>query len=146
MRGSAVLDLYAGSGALGIEALSRGAARAVFVDAEKAAIAAIRRNVEAAGFFDRAAIRQASAKTALRDLTADGERFDLIFLDPPYRIEAVQLEAVVGAAALRLKDSGSAILEHSAGQQLPRFEEPVEAYDVRHYGDTGLTFFERRDN
>ena len=100
--GGAVLDLYAGSGALGIEALSRGAARAVFVDAEKAAIETIRRNVEGAGFSDRATIRRASAKTALRDLTADGERFDLIFLDPPYRIEAAQLEAAVGAASLRL--------------------------------------------
>lgn len=144
--GSAVLDLYAGSGSLGIEALSRGAAGAVFVDSERAATEAIGRNIEAAGFSERATVRERSAEAAVRDLVAGGVRFDLIFLDPPYRIKPVDLEAVVGTAAQLLTDSGSAVLEHRADSQLPRFEGPVEAYDVRRYGDTGLTFLKRRDN
>ncbi len=144
--GSAVLDLYAGSGALGIEALSRGASRAVFVDAERAAIEAIGRNVEAAGFSDRTTITQAPAETILRDLADEGARFDLIFLDPPYRIAGVGLEAVVEAVAFRLTDLGSAVLEHRANLQLPRFGEAVEAFDARRYGDTGLIFFKRRED
>ncbi len=144
--GSAVLDLYAGSGALGIEALSGGASRAVFVDVESAAIEAIGRNVEAAGFSDRTTITQAPVETILRDLADEGARFDLIFLDPPYRIAGAGLEAVVEAVVFRLTDLGSAVLEHRANPQLPRFGETVEVYDTRRYGDTGLVFFKRREN
>jgi 16S rRNA (guanine966-N2)-methyltransferase len=77
-----VLDLFAGSGALGIEALSQGAARATFVDSDRAARQAARRNLEACGFLDRAAIVAAPAERFLARL--GDERFDLAFCDPPY--------------------------------------------------------------
>jgi 16S rRNA (guanine966-N2)-methyltransferase len=80
--GASVLDLFAGSGALGVEALSQGAERATFVDSDRAARQAVRRNLEACGFLDRAAIVGASAERFLARL--EDERFDLAFCDPPY--------------------------------------------------------------
>jgi 16S rRNA (guanine966-N2)-methyltransferase len=82
VEGSDVLDLFAGSGALGVEALSQGAARATFVDSDRGARQAVRRNLEACGFVDRAAIVAAPAERFLARLGA--ERFDLAFCDPPY--------------------------------------------------------------
>jgi 16S rRNA (guanine966-N2)-methyltransferase len=91
----AVVDLFAGSGALGVEALSRGAAHATFVDTDRAARHAIRRNVEACGFGDRAAIVGAPVERWLAGLPA-GTRFGVAFCDPPYAYEAwpALLEAV----------------------------------------------------
>jgi 16S rRNA (guanine966-N2)-methyltransferase len=77
-----VLDLFAGSGALGVEALSQGAARATFVDSDPAARRAVRRNLEACGFADRGAIVAAPAERFLARLAE--ERYDLAFCDPPY--------------------------------------------------------------
>src|SRR5258708_36248773 len=81
-----VLDLFAGSGALGIEALSRGAARAVFVERAPRALDALRANLEALGIErDRADVRALDARAAARTARARGETYDLVFLDPPYR-------------------------------------------------------------
>jgi 16S rRNA (guanine966-N2)-methyltransferase len=80
--GASVLDLFAGSGALGVEALSQGAERATFVDSDRAARLAVRRNLEACGFLDRAAIVSAPAARFLARL--EDERFNLAFCDPPY--------------------------------------------------------------
>ncbi|HET6664222.1 MAG TPA: 16S rRNA (guanine(966)-N(2))-methyltransferase RsmD [Acidimicrobiales bacterium] len=82
VEGSDVLDLFAGSGALGVEALSQGAAHATFVDSDRVARQAVRRNLEACGFLARAAIVAAPAERFLARLGA--ERFDLAFCDPPY--------------------------------------------------------------
>jgi 16S rRNA (guanine966-N2)-methyltransferase len=81
--GARVLDLFAGSGALGIEALSRGAATAVFVDRAPKAIVAIQANLKALGI--EADVRRMEARAALRTALARGEAYDLVFLDPPYR-------------------------------------------------------------
>lgn len=82
VEASVVLDLFAGSGALGVEALSQGAARATFVDSDRAARQVVRRNLEACGFLDRAAIVAAPAERFLARL--GDERFDVAFCDPPY--------------------------------------------------------------
>ncbi len=82
--GADVLDLFAGSGALGIEALSRGASHATFVDPDRAARQVVRRNLEACGFLDRAQIVAAPADRYLATRGADAGRFDLAFCDPPY--------------------------------------------------------------
>jgi 16S rRNA (guanine966-N2)-methyltransferase len=82
VEGADVLDLFAGSGALGVEALSQGAARATFVDSDRVARQAVRGNLEACGFLDRETIVAASADRVLARLGV--ERFDLAFCDPPY--------------------------------------------------------------
>ncbi|MGH9259498.1 MAG: RsmD family RNA methyltransferase, partial [Acidimicrobiales bacterium] len=85
VEGARVVDLFAGSGALGVEALSRGAGHATFVDTDRAARQAIRRNVEGCGFADRATIVAAPVARWLAGLR--DERFELVFCDPPYAFE-----------------------------------------------------------
>jgi 16S rRNA (guanine966-N2)-methyltransferase len=80
-----VLDLFAGTGALGIEALSRGAGHVTFVDSARAAINALRRNLDALGFSDRARVIRGDVVRAIEALGARHEHFDLVLLDPPYR-------------------------------------------------------------
>jgi 16S rRNA (guanine966-N2)-methyltransferase len=84
-----VLDLFAGSGALGIEALSRGAAHATFVDRDRHALAAVRANLEATGLAGRATVRQADA------MSFEGGAYDLALLDPPYAFEDAQWRRVL---------------------------------------------------
>ena len=88
IEGARVLDLYAGTGALGIEALSRGAAEAVFVERDPAVAAVLRSNLETTGLADRAAVMVTDADTALAGLARGGRRFDLALADPPYAFDA----------------------------------------------------------
>jgi len=85
---AAVLDLFAGSGALGIEALSRGAAAATFVDTDRRSIAAIEANLAATDLADRATVVRSDADSVLARAVADGQRWDLALLDPPYAFDA----------------------------------------------------------
>ena len=88
LEGARVLDLFAGTGALGIEALSRGAAEALFVEHAQAVAAVLRRNLETTGLADRAAVMVTDVDTALTGLAREGGRFDLAFVDPPYAFDA----------------------------------------------------------
>ena len=88
IEGARVLDLYAGTGALGIEALSRGAAEAVFVESDPSVAAVLRSNLETTGLADRAAVMVTDADTALAGLAREGRRFDLALIDPPYAFDA----------------------------------------------------------
>jgi 16S rRNA (guanine966-N2)-methyltransferase len=107
-----VLDLFAGSGALGIEALSRGAASATFVDRDRAAIAAIRTNLTTCGLEDRAEVVQAPAERVLADAAATGRRWDLALLDPPY--EHADWEPLLDGLP-----AGTAVVESDRVVQLP---------------------------
>ena len=106
LEGADALDLFAGSGALGIEALSRGAARATFVERDPGAIAAIRRNVESTGLADRATIARGDVATYLRLATAT---FAVVFCDPPYA-EADLLAILLAGADLRRVTSGTLVM------------------------------------
>ncbi len=134
-----VLDLFAGVGTLGIEALSRGARRAVFVELDARVAELLRDNVQMAGFGDRAEVWRADVLRALRQLGQRGDRFHLIFLDPPYRSGWVPraLQAVVQTGVLH--PEGLAVAEFSRG-------EAVEVRGLRvvwrrTYGDTEVAFF-----
>lgn len=87
VAGASVLDLFAGSGALALEALSRGAEKAVMADQSREAIGCIRRNLEKLRFTDRAGVFPCDWLQAVSRLSEAGEQFDLVFLDPPYRME-----------------------------------------------------------
>jgi 16S rRNA (guanine966-N2)-methyltransferase len=91
-----VLDLFAGTGAMGIEALSRGARHATFVDSSVRAIGTVHDNLARTHLAHRATVRRQSADRAIRDISAS---FDLVLLDPPYRLERVKLEALLGEIA-----------------------------------------------
>jgi 16S rRNA (guanine966-N2)-methyltransferase len=128
------LDLYAGSGALGIEALSRGAARAVFVERDARAAAALRANLEALGASaQEAQVRRADVLAALRDARERGETYSLVLCDPPYRL-AAGLGGALSEALLPVLAPGARVVTESDRRDpltldLPRTHE-------RRYGDT----------
>lgn len=101
-QGSYFLDLYAGSGGIGIEALSRGAREAVFVDNARAAVRCIKQNLEHTRLAEQAQVFETDAVTAVRRLGARGRKFDIIFLDPPYdeKLEMPTLTAITEAGIL----------------------------------------------
>ncbi len=138
VEGARVLDLYAGTGALGIEALSRGAVEVVFVERARTSLEALDRNVSALGLEGRCRILRLDVASALARLAGGPERFDLVLADPPYEsLEAERaLRAVVAAGVL--SPSGTLVLERSRRHDLPRVEGLV-LLDERRYGDTVLS-------
>lgn len=140
--GVRVLDLYAGSGALALEAISRGAGEAVLVEHGRDALAAIRENVRALDVEDRVRVVASRVDRALSQLGGAGSpRFDLVFVDPPYAdVPAPAFVQVLEGAAGLLSDQGALVLEHASGDAPP--EAPGLALDrTRRYGDTAVTLF-----
>jgi 16S rRNA (guanine966-N2)-methyltransferase len=130
-----VLDLYAGSGALGLEALSRGAARAVFVDQAAAAARCIAENARALGVEDRIRVIRADAVPALGRLA---ERFELVFVDPPY---AVGADRALAALPPRVAAGGVVVVEHDRRAPPPDRAGPLALTGRRRYGDTEVSFY-----
>jgi 16S rRNA (guanine966-N2)-methyltransferase len=131
VEGERVLDLFAGSGALAIEALSRGASAAVLVDSSPAALAAIRRNLEAVGID--AEVRRQDALAYLTTAFRDGRQYDLVFLDPPYR-RASALGRELSAAVEPVLAPGARVVAES-DRRAP-LELDLALLDERRYGDT----------
>jgi len=135
VAGATVLDLFAGSGALGIEALSRGAARRTFVEHDLAALAAVRANLDVTGLAGRAEVVSGDAHRALAAFAATGRRFDLALLDPPYA--TADWERLLPAVPADL-----VVLESDREVPVP------EGWDVlrsRRYGGTVVAFARRGD-
>ena len=134
LDGHEVLDLFAGSGALGLESLSRGARRAVLVERDRRALVALRTNVAALGFGDgRAVVRAGDAGRVARDAAAGAEAYDLVFLDPPYRL-AAGFGATHGALLDALLAPGARVVSES-DRRTP-MELAVPLTQERRYGDT----------
>jgi len=131
VAGVRVLDLFAGSGALGIEALSRGAAAAVFVDRSQPAITAIRANLAALDI--EADVRRMQASVALRAAADRGEAYDLVFLDPPYK-HAAGLGRELSEALPAVLAHGACVVSESDRREMLGLELPLS--DERRYGDT----------
>ena len=141
------LDLFAGTGAMGIEALSRGAQEATFVDSDNAALAVIRKNLDACGLPARALVLKRDVKSALRLLAGKGESFDLIFIDPPYA-SSLAGEALTELDGLGLlAPGGTVVLESSKRALMPPDMglNKMELVDERRYGDTLVRFYEEKD-
>lgn len=143
IEGRRVLDLFAGTGQLGIECLSRGAARAVFVDRRADAVRLIRENLELTGLESRALVVPGDAMEYLHSLR---EKFDLVFLDPPYGagLLAPAIDAAAGFDILN--PHGIIVAEHPADRVLPAPEAPYRIHRVYRYGKIGLTVFHRDGN
>ena len=142
--GLVVLDLFAGTGALALEALSRGAAQAVLVDHAEAAVRVIQDNVATLGYQDRVRVLRLDVLRALRLLEKQEARFDLIFVDPPYEGSAASLTlAALGGGSL-LAAGGLVVVEHD------HKNEPADQHGVlslgqrRKYGQTEVSFYEAR--
>ena len=142
IEGRRVLDLFAGTGQLGIEALSRGAESAVFVERRKDALQAIRENLEACGFSDRARVVNGDAMSYLKS----GEKFDLIFLDPPYASGLLQ-QALEEIARFDIcRSHGIIVAESAADQALPPLSGPYSIYREYRYGKIKLTVYHRNED
>lgn len=135
-----VLDLYSGSGALSLEALSRGADRAVLVDVSPKACRIIDENIRSLDYQDRAQLLRMGDMAAISLLKKQGACFDLIFLDPPYRINAAPVCEKLAREGL-LKADGLIVVEH-AKETPPDVSAPLVLRDRRQYGITGLSFYE----
>ena len=142
VQGARVLDLYAGTGALALEALSRGAASAVLVESAREALAALRANVAALDLEDCAEIVAGDVAQALRRAACAGP-FDLVFADPPWaKVDSGPPAAVLSDLARRggIAPDGRVVLEHSA-RTPPLDVDGLVRLDTRRYGDTALTFY-----
>lgn len=141
IEGACVLDLFAGSGALGLEALSRGAAQAVFVDNSAECVRLVAKNADKLGFSERCVILRDDYRRALQRMPEGQPAFDIVFLDPPYRLGAVPaaLELLFGRGLMRA--GAVAACEHDANTMIE--DDPGGLYavrDRRRYGSTGYTF------
>jgi 16S rRNA (guanine966-N2)-methyltransferase len=138
-----VLDLYAGTGALGIEALSRGAPRAVFVERDARALTALARNLRDLRLTDRATVLGTNVRTALARLAPAPEPFAWVFIDPPYAtLEADRaLRSLAGSDVLA--PGAVVVVEHDKRRLPPASAGDLKLVDRRFYGDTGLSFYRR---
>lgn len=134
--GRRFLDLFAGSGQIGLEALSRGAALAVFVDASKDSIRVVEKNVQSTGLGDRSKVVTADFQSYLRGCR---ERFDIAFLDPPYRMGL--LEKALPLVAERMNPGGVILCEHPKDETLPESAGDFLQHKSYRYGKIMLTAY-----
>jgi 16S rRNA (guanine(966)-N(2))-methyltransferase RsmD len=134
------LDLFAGAGGIGIEALSRGAERVVFVDASRASLNLVNQNIELTGFEGRSQTVLSKVESFLKKPSGS---YDIVFLDPPYEDEMQPLlELIAGARILR---PGSIVIaEHFKKQPSPASAGDLTLYREAKYGDTVLAFYKFR--
>jgi 16S rRNA (guanine966-N2)-methyltransferase len=146
VTGKSFLDLFAGTGNVGLESLSRGAHFAVFVERDVRLVEAIRKNLAQLGFCKRAEVVAADAVRGLGRLVQRKERFDIIFADPPYD-EGLAVETLKWLEREDLlEEGGIVVLQHSMRETLEGLQiQAMAITDQRRYGDTVLTFLKRTD-
>jgi 16S rRNA (guanine966-N2)-methyltransferase len=139
--GQKVLDLFAGTGAMGIEALSRGAKRALFVEGSRRSLAVLYKNLEACRLQEQAEVLSREVEAGIKILSERGETFDLIFLDPPYG-KGLAREALQALSGRSILTSAEALIvaEHSPAENLEDIPS-LERIDQRRYGSTLVSFF-----
>jgi len=140
VKKAVVLDLFAGTGALGIEALSRGAESAVFIDDNKTALSVVERNIQACAVDNRSQIIRWNIVKNLNCLRSIGSKFDLVFMDPPYN------NGMIKPTLINLHDSGSLgneaciVIEHNCLEPIPETCRQFELIDQRKYGKKLISF------
>lgn len=140
-----VLDLYAGTGALGLEALSRGGVHATFVEQDRGALVALRTNVTTLGQERTTAVLGLPVARALARLGQQGLTFDLVFADPPYAdVTEGRVAKELDRALALFADGGRLVLEFSSRDKEAPAVDGLECEDVRRYGDTKIALYRRR--
>jgi 16S rRNA (guanine966-N2)-methyltransferase len=135
---AAVLDLYAGSGSFGLEALSRGAASATFVERDEAALQALRINVDKVGLGGR--VLAADVAVALERETGP---FDLVFVDPPYALASSRLESILAALTELIAEGGIVVLHRRRDEVEAESPGTLELTGRRRYGDSEIWWYEK---
>lgn len=149
VEGRRFLDLFAGAGGVGLEAASRGAARVLLVESNRACARAIRTNIGRCGFINMPAVGgsapeieviECPAERALRLLGHRGETFDIIFADPPYGEDAAGAALRLIRSLGLLSQGGLVVVQHSVRDEIPARREGYGVEESRRYGDTMLSF------
>lgn len=141
LAGARVLDLFAGAGGVGLEALSRGATHATLVERDARAVAALQANVATLGAGVRARVMRDDVVRALARLAREGQVFDVVFLDPPYET-ALAAAALAALAEGRVTRPGTVVVAQHLTKRPPAVPAGVlAAYRTRRFGETTLTFF-----
>ena len=138
-----VLDIFAGTGNLGIEALSRGASQAVFIDNHKESATLVLKNLRLLDFEGRARVLEKEAIPALRHLEKREDPFNLVFIDPPYRLGLVEKVLEYLSASALIDENSLVIVEFSAAEAIPTAFASLREFDRRAYGDTAIAFFRK---
>ena len=143
LDGAAVLDLFAGSGSLGIESLSRGSKRATFIEIDKRVLRVVRENVERLGLAEKCRLIGGDALAVLRRAVPGGP-FDIAFVDPPYSsglaLRALELLATSGSLA----DEVIVVVERASSDTLPEVVGRLDLFRSERYGSTAVDFYETR--
>jgi len=137
------VDLYAGSGTVGLEALSRGAEHVVFVEPDKLRTVMIQKNIESLGFSGNASISKTDAENFLRKAALESSGYDILFLDPPYRSEEIEKVLPLIGGSKILNDEGLVIVEHFIKKTPPRVAGSLILSKQYRYGDTMLTLYRK---
>lgn len=138
---SYILDLYAGTGNLGIEALSRGAKFAVFVDRDRECAKIIRENLEHTKLESRGEVITGQAISAIKRLKDENKKFDIVFMDPPYKAGVLEDTIAEVAKSGILNIEGIIVAEHDIRHELLEEINGFSLKDSRKYGDTAITFY-----
>jgi 16S rRNA (guanine966-N2)-methyltransferase len=144
IRNARVLDLFAGTGNLGIEALSRGARSVLFVDADRSAIRLINRNLLQTRLGERAETWKSDARSALDRLKKLGRRFEIVLLDPPYSYIHLQFILHQLCRYRLFSRNGMMVVEHDRRADLPERIDSLALCDQRRFGDTMISFYEEK--
>jgi len=142
IAGADFLDLFAGSGSMGIEAISRGAKRAVFVELDRNAINAIKKNIETCKFNENAIVYQDDVFKRVKWLQANKQTFDIIYMDPPFTVDEIfhpVLEAVADAQILR--EDGVLAIRTLKEKEMPEFVGNLTKYKHKVYGISAIHFY-----
>lgn len=139
--GGWALDLFAGTGGLGIEALSRGCDQAVFVDADKVSVDIVKQNLQATGFAARAEVYRNDAGRALKALSKREERFVLVFLDPPYKLKTADELMLAMAEYNLLVPQADVMVEHDSGHSYAEQIGPFRQLKHAKYGETAISVY-----
>ena len=141
LPGARLLDLFAGAGGVGLEAISRGAAHATFVERDPRALAALRANVDALGVGEQTRIERGAVPAILDRLARADARYDVVFLDPPYEPDAVTPTVELLGRLDLVVPGGLVIAQHLTKRPPPARSGRLGAYRTRRFGETTLTFF-----
>lgn len=146
IRDASFVDLYAGTGTVGFEALSRGASRAIFVEPNDLRAITIKKNADEFGFREKAQVVKSRAHEFLEKSSSKKESFDIFFVDPPYHSEEIKkVLPMIGEKGL-LNKSGVVIVEHFFKREMPETAGELKIDRSYRYGDTMLTFYRKSVN
>jgi len=140
------LDLYAGTGAIGIDALKEGAAEVVFVEVSKGNVKKINDLIEKYDFKEKSMVINKKVLTFIEIAELENQKFDIIFLDPPYHTDEIEHVMTSISNAPILNKKGTVIAEHFKKKQLPDSSKKLKKIKEYNYGDTVFTFFKKSEN